>query len=238
MRKFIMAVFSMVLVGLSLAFIAPAANAGTDKIGICHATGNGKYVYIEISKDGTASGHAGEEHQDGEDIIPAYSWVEDQVRYYFDGQNLDKIDILTNGCKSPVATVTASPVPPTYVPATCARPELPYGEVIVPADKGEGVASATEPTLNAEKTVWSVSYALVSPTEDKTYTWPVGSDGSFTFNVVPISADPFWVVDSKTGTGECTLPETGAADYLVPIGGAAILLALGAVLMRANKRTV
>jgi LPXTG-motif cell wall-anchored protein len=245
MRKFIMAIFSMVLVALSFAFVAPAANASTDKIGICHATGSGKYVSNEISKDGTASGHAGVEHQNGGDIIPAYSWVEDKVRYYFDGQNLDKAALLDNGCKAPADTVTASPIAPIYIPATCARQDLPYGEVIVPADKGEGVSSASTPELNAvsipersnsTNTIWYVSYTLTEPTEDKIYAWPSGTNGRYTFKVVPITEDPLWETDSRTGKGSCVLPDTGANDYLLPLGGAAALLILGGAAILFNRR--
>jgi LPXTG-motif cell wall-anchored protein len=236
MRKIIMAVFSMALVALSFVLVAPAANASSDKIGICHATGSGKFVSQEISKDGTANGHAGDSHQDGRDIIPAYSWVENKVRYYFDGQNLDKADLLLNGCISPVETVSANPLPPTYVPATCARPNLPYGEVIVPVDKGEGVAGSSDPSLNADNTVWSVSYALTQPTDEKVYTWPAGFDGSFSFKVVPITEDPFWETDSRTGEASCKLPDTGAQDYILPVGGAAILLALGSAALIMNRR--
>lgn len=228
MRKVITAVFAMALITLSFIFIAPAANAGTDKIGICHATGSGKYVSQEVAKDGSANGHSGSSHQNGSDIIPAYSWVENKIRYYFDGQNLDKAALLQTDCKAPADTVVANPLPPIYVPANCMNPELPYGEVVVTDALGEGVASATTPKLNADNTVWSVSYALNEPTEDKVYTWPAGVDGNYTFKVVPITEDPFWETDSKTGKGSCVLPETGAPDYLLPVGGAIALFALGA----------
>jgi LPXTG-motif cell wall-anchored protein len=236
MRKFFGVFVALTFMALSFVFIAPAANASTDRIGICHATGTDKYVLQEISKDGTANGHAGEKHQDGRDIIPAFSWVDNKVRYYFEGQNLDKIDILNNGCVSPVETVVASPIPPKYVPASCARPNLPYGEVVVPADKGTGVAGASDPRLNADNTVWSVSYAPTQPSETKTTVWPEGFDGSYHFNVVPLTADPNYVVDSKTGVGQCELPETGAKDYILPVGGALVLLTAGGVAMVISRR--
>lgn len=236
MRKFIMAIFSMVLVALSFAFITPAANAGTDKVTICHATGSGEYVPLEVAKNGTVSGHARSSHQGGQDIIPAFSWVDDKVRYYYDGMNLDKIALLDNDCKVPSETVNSNPLPPTYIPASCLRKDLPYGEVVIPADKGEGVGGSSVPALNADSTIWSASYTLTPPTEDVVYSWPAGFDGSFTFKVVPITEDPLWVVDSRTGEGSCVLPDTGANDYLLPLGGAALLLVLGGAAVLANRR--
>ena len=237
MRKFLVAIFAMVLVALSFVVIAPAANAGTDKIGICHATGNGKYVPIEVAKSAALEGHNAASHQ-MVDIIPAFSFINEKIRYYFEGQNLDKAAYLNNGCVSPVETVTASPIAPVYVPASCARPNLPYGEVVVPADRGTGVSGVSDPRLNTDNTAWSVSYALATNTDTKSHVWPTGFDGSYNFTVVPLTDDPLFITDSKTGKGECTLPETGAGgDYMPYLGGAAILIALGVFMMaRTNKR--
>lgn len=228
------ALSAIALLAASSVLTAVPAQADTGKITICHATsaGNGKYVAIEISKDGTAHGHAGDAHQEGRDIIPAYSWVEDRVRHYFPGQNLDKVGLIATGCKAPADGVIAAPAPPVYVPASCAAPELPYGRVIVPADLGNGVASASVPGLNPDNTVWSVAYTLQADTEDHVYSWPAGQDGKYNFAVVPITADPFWVVDSKTGVGSCELPDTGAGNYVLPVLLGAGALAAGALMLR------
>ncbi|QED11572.1 membrane protein [Arthrobacter phage Qui] len=236
MRKFIMSIVTLALISLSFVLVTPAANAGSNTIGICHATGNGKYIYTEAAKNGTVAGHAGLSHQNGGDIIPAFTWIEDKIRYYFDGQNLDKASLLQNGCKAPADNVIASPIVPVYVPASCTRPELPYGEVVIPEDKGAGVASATTPALNTNNTVWTTSYTLVEPTEDEVYSWPANFNSTFKFNVVPLTEDPLWVVDSKTGEGNCVLPEMGAKDYALPIGGALVLMTLGAIALRANRK--
>lgn len=233
MMKKTVALTAITLLAASPFLVATPAQADSGKVNICHATGkDGKYVPIEISKDGTANGHAGDPHQDGRDIIPAYSWVEDQVRHYFAGQNLDKTGLIATGCKAPADPVTAVPVPPVYVPATCAAPDLPYGRVIVPAALGNGVASASVPGLNPDNTVWSVAYTLKADTEDHDYSWPAGQDGKYNFTVVPITADPFWIVDSKTGVGSCELPDTGAGDFLLPgLLGVGVLTA-GALMIR------
>ncbi len=228
------ALTAIALLAAGTLLTAAPAQADSGKVDICHATSaaNGKYVKIEISKDGTANGHAGDSHQDGRDIIPAYSWVEDQVRHYFPGQNLDQVGLIAKGCKAPADGVIASPVPPTYVPASCAAPELPYGRVIVPAVLGNGVASATVPGLSPDNTAWSVAYSLQADTEDTDYSWPAGLDGKYNFTVVPITADPLWITDSKTGVGSCELPDTGAADFLLPGLLGAGALAAGAVMTR------
>lgn len=225
------------LAGATLATAAPAT-AGTDKVTICHATGkDGKYVEQTISKDGTANGHAGTSHQDGRDIIPAYSWIDNGTRYYFDGQNLEQgRHLLTNGCESPAAPFQAAPNAPTYVPATCAAPSLPYGRVVVPKDLGAGVASATEPTLNADKASWSLSYSLEDNTEDIIYTWLAGTTGAYNFQVVPLTADPNYVVDSRTGVGACELPETGAEGWMIAGGAGLAVLAAGGLMVAASRR--
>jgi hypothetical protein len=230
LRKITTAILAAAVLGGSAVALAPAAQAGTDKVTICHATSaaNGKYTINEVSKNATAGGHSGADHQNAGDIIPAYSWVEDGVRHYFDGQNLDLVGLIATGCKAPATPVTAAPTAPVYVPATCATPSLPYGRVIVPTDLGEGVASATEPALNPANTEWAVSYALKADTEDNTYAWPNGQDGTYKFTVVPLSADPMWVVDSKTGVGQCEMPETGGgiSNTALILGGGAIGLGL------------
>lgn len=236
MNKVSTLITAAALVAAPLAFAAPAT-AGADKVDICHATGNGKYVLQSPDKSGVVAGHAGASHQGGADIIPAFSWVDqDRVRQYFPGQNLDKLPLLANGCVTPAEELPAAPVPPVYVPGSCARPELPYGQVVVPADKGAGVAGASDPRLNADNTVWSVSYALAQSTDELVYSWPAGFDGSYTFDIVPLTADPNYVIDSKTGVGACELPETGAEDLLLPAGVAAALLAAGGAAMVAGKR--
>lgn len=217
--------------------LATPALASSDKVDICHATGSGKYVSQSVAKSATAGGHAG--HQDGADIIPAFSWVDKGVRYYFDGQNLDKASLLTTGCKVPATPVTAKPTPPTYVPATCSDPSNPYGRVIVPGqlNLGDGVDSAGRPGLNDAKTQWSVGYALKANTEDTTYSWPAGFNGTYTFTVVPITADPMYVVDSKTGVGACEMPDTGAGSWMLPAAAIGGGLMIAGFVMARRKRT-
>lgn len=225
-------------IGILAASITTAAPAVADsaKIGICHATGNGKYVPASVDKNATAGGHA--DHQDGADIIPAYSWVEGKTRYYFDGQNLDNAGLLGTGCKTPAAPLTANPAAPVYVPASCSSPDLPYGRVIVPGEigLGTGVGSASRAGLSADNTTWTVTYSVAADTEDAIYSWPAGFDGTYTFAAVPITADPLYVTDSKTGVGQCELSNTGAGAWMVPatLAGAGLI---GAGFLLTRRRT-
>lgn len=234
MKKIASTLAAAALLAASTVMVSSPAQASTGKVTICHATGSGKYVTQTVAKDGAAGGHAG--HQNGADIIPAFSWVEEGVRRYFDGQNLDKVALIENGCKEAPTSTAAQPNPPIYTPASCARPEFPYGQVTLPAELGNGVASATDPALNPDNTQWSTQYTLAADTEDTDWSWPTDQTGLFTFPVVPITADPLWVTDSKTGAGACEMPETGAEMWMIPAGAAGAALILGGGLM-ARRRT-
>ena len=209
---------------------AAPAHAGTGNVTICHSTGSGEWVEQTVAKDGTASGHAG--HQGSADIIPIYNWVEDGIRYYFDGQNLDETGryLLANGCELPAKPVT--PTAPTYRPAACPDTSNPYGKVVLPASLGEGVARAGEPVWKLDGPQWTVtvSYQLADGS-----TWADGETGTYTFNVVPITEDPLFVMDSRTGKAGCELVDTGAGDTIkvaAAVGIAAILFGGALILLR------
>lgn len=233
MKKTSSALLTAAIVAASIIGFSTPAQASTDKVDICHATGSGKYVSQSVAKDGTANGHA--EHQDGRDVIPAYSWIEDKVRHYFAGQNLQLVGLIAAGCKAPAVPGIVTVNAPVYVPASCSRPTLPYGQVVVPADKGAGIEANTEPALNDANTVWSTAYSLKPDTEDRTYAWPANQTGKFEFAVVPITADPMWVTDSKTGVGQCEMPETGAKDFILPGAVGLAALAAGALMIRRRR---
>lgn len=231
MKKFAALALTAAAVVAPIALAAPA-HAGTDKVTICHSTAAGKWVEQTVAKDGTANGHAG--HQDSADIIPAYSWIEDGVRYYFDGQNLDATGehLLANGCELPAAPdKPAVPNAPTYAPAACPDESSPNGRVTLPASLGDGIAAAGEPVWG-EGTV-TVAYQLADG-----FVWAEGQTGSFTFNTVPITQDPLWVTDSRTGEAGCELADTGADNLLTVAawgGVAALLLGAGLIVVRGRR---
>lgn len=222
------AALALTITAAALAAATPA-HAGADNVTICHATGAGKYVQLTVDKAGVVNGHAGPTHQAGADIIPAFNWIEDRTRHYFDGQNTDKLDLLAKGCKADAVPGTVTPAAPTYAPATCQNPDAPWGAVTIPEQLGDGIAATTPPVLNEQAGTWTVTYTLNADTEDTIYTWPKDQTGVYTFPAVHISADPLWVVDSKTGAGQCELSDTGAdgiSNTALMIGGGAIGLGL------------
>jgi hypothetical protein len=63
---------------------------GAELIWICHALGNGDFIFISVSKEGILNGHAGDQHQDGRDIIPAFD--------DFPGQNTTATELTEDDC--------------------------------------------------------------------------------------------------------------------------------------------
>jgi hypothetical protein len=108
-------------VGASLVVAAPnggsSGSAGLGQIGICHKTGNSQahaFIYITPDASGVFDGHGRLSHQDGDDIIPAFSFVNPQGETItFPGQNLSTnyggstgADLLANGCVAGGHTTT------------------------------------------------------------------------------------------------------------------------------------
>lgn len=81
-----------------------------EKYSICHATGNDnsdKYVLIEkISASGIYHGHMGENHQNGDDIIPPFTYRGAEYRQNWDSAGMAIYD---RGCKT-TPTVTPAAV--------------------------------------------------------------------------------------------------------------------------------
>lgn len=231
----------LAVIGLAFASVAPAQagnpHGDLDKVQFCHANNGSKaYSFVDTSidavvdvKTGNPKGHG----VDTGDIIPAFNWKYEGVRYYFDGLNLDKAGLINRDTKSCAAVGTVHPNAPTYLPASCTtNPKAPYGTVIVPVNLGDGIKSASEPKLNGDKSVWNVNYTLKDSDDEFTYSWPANVNGAYNFTVVPITADKYYVVDSKTGVGACELPDTGASQNLLTYGGiGAGILVLGALFM-------
>ena len=85
------------LLATPLVVVAPAVvsaqgneNPGK-KVTICHATGseNNPYVKESPNANGDVSGHAGQSHQGGRDIIPPFTYNEGDEEKSFPGQNWD-----------------------------------------------------------------------------------------------------------------------------------------------------
>jgi hypothetical protein len=95
---------------------------------ICHHTGDKARPFIVISPDasGVYDGHAGLHHQYGDDIIPAFSYVDAHGQTVsFPGQNLTTLydgvtgaTLLANGCVAPQGTTTTIITTTTTTPGT------------------------------------------------------------------------------------------------------------------------
>jgi hypothetical protein len=249
MNKVIAGVAAAGAMAISMGLSAVPAQAGSDdqKVQFCHSNEGSKgFSFVDTSisavvdvKTGVPKGHG----VDPKDIIPAFEWVNDGVRYYFDGRNLDKvgqIDIANKSCASDAPdSVAVVPNAPTYAPPVCPLPEgaNEYGQITLPENLGEGVekATVTEPTAASKQ--WTVTYTLKSDTADVDYEWANGQTGVYTLAAKHISEDDLWVVDSRSKEGRCELSNTGAAEDLLlwgTVGGVAVLG--GAVAMVATRR--
>jgi hypothetical protein len=113
-------------VGTSFVVAAPNGSPGLGQIGICHHTGNSQaheFIYITPDASGVFDGHGQVSHQYGDDIIPAFSFVNPAGETVsFPGQNLSTVydgftgaELLANGCEpgSHTTTTTTTTVPTT-----------------------------------------------------------------------------------------------------------------------------
>ncbi len=123
---------SVPLPGLLLSLLA-----GEDgRSWVCHATGS-HYNQQEVSTSslGEGSGHNDDGHQDGRDIVPPGPWDPDGRNW-----NPDNEGIWLNGCGG----VTAVPVNPTVVQATCSGGVV-TTPTVVPSTRPLGVRYTQSP---------------------------------------------------------------------------------------------
>jgi hypothetical protein len=235
MKKVFASTISLALMAFGAVFFASPAQAGNEDVTFCHNTAEGKYEILTLPPAGVLNGHVGASHQGGLDVIPAFEYRDGNVIKYFDGQNLDKSYLLTQGCKENATPVSVTPNAPTYEPPTCQNPNAPWGQVNIPGDLGNGVASTTPAVQtispDGKTAVWKVTYTLEGDTEEHVYTWADGNPERttlFSFDAVHISTDPLWVIDSKTGKGRCELSNTGASinEIALIAGGGAVGLGM------------
>lgn len=229
--------------GLLILSLAGPASANTGNIGYCQATASktNPYTFITPSIDSLLDndGNLKQGGINANDIVPAFSYINKaSVRKYFDGQNTTKETLTAADCPGGPELVTAEPNDPTYVPPTCATPSLPYGKVNVPTDLGVGVASASVPVLNEANKQFSLFYTLAADTKTEYFQWAdvSGETKNYTLNAKHISEvnDPLYIVDEKTGIGQCELSNTGFMGLdtkLTIIGG---LIGLGILVIIGN----
>lgn len=239
---------AMAIIALSFISTAPA-NANTGSIGYCQATSSDRnpYHFITASIDSLLDkdGNFKQGGVNANDIVPKFSYINKEgTRRYFDGQKTTKETLTAADCPGGPKLVLAAPNDPTYVPASCANPAFPYGKVNVPSDLGTGVGSASVPELSADNSQFSLFYTLKDDTKDAYYQWKdvAGETKPYFFATTHISSDPLWIVDEKTGVGQCELSNTGGGitELAVMIGGGALglgMVFLGTVALL-NRRQV
>jgi hypothetical protein len=254
MKKLSASILSLALLFFGALFFASPAQAGDPdpKIDICHANNGSKgFVPLNVNissivnlKTGDPEGHG----LDTTDVIPAFDWVHEKVRYYFPGSNLvSKGYILSTGCKEDAVPRTVTANAPIYTPPSCVLTDWknnPYGTVELPENLGDRVQGVSfGPSLNTDNpdaAFFYTEYALKAADEDFTYSWAEGQTGKFTQQATHISSDPLWVVDSKTGIGGCETANTGAGPGTTMLmyagGGIAVLGLLFFLLPKLTRR--
>lgn len=105
-----------------------------NQVGICHHRMDQKdpYIFITVNANGSVSGHAGQSHQDGLDIIPSFQYNDNGVTKTFEGQNLNVVlpgtggevgsVFLANGCVITVVTTPPVTTPPVTTPPVTTPP--------------------------------------------------------------------------------------------------------------------
>lgn len=240
MKKLTTGIVSTTLAALSFGVLAVTtaapASANTGNIGYCQATASERnpFNYITASIDSLLDSN-GELKQGGinaNDIVPAFSYItKDNVRKYFNGNPVGQATVTAADCPGGPELVLAEPSDPAYIPPSCLNPEYPWGRVSVPDDLGLGVALASEPVLNETAKTFSLFYTLKPDTKTEYFQWPdtSGETKNYILNATHISSDPLWVVDEKTGVGQCELSATGAGDqiqwWMIPAAAGMFLLA-------------
>lgn len=106
------------LIVLALPFLVAQGNSedARQRHSICHATGSesNPYVLITPSEAGVFNGHLGDDHQDGEDIIPPFEYQgEEYSQNWPEGQT-----IFENDCEVPEEAPPATAPPTTTSSST------------------------------------------------------------------------------------------------------------------------
>lgn len=104
----------LVALGAALLVFATPATATADKVAICHATGSesNPFVLIEPSAAGVYNGHLGADHQNGEDIIPPFTYQDHVYSQNWDSEGQAIFDndceVADPGCEQDCSTTTTT----------------------------------------------------------------------------------------------------------------------------------
>ena len=229
MKKAFAVAIALMITGLSMmASPAVASKGKADNVTICHAN-NGVKGWVEITVDPDSiikkSGH---DSHDG-DIIPAFSYEIKGVVGFYPGKNLDKADILANGCKvivvPPTPTPSQSPTAsPTHEPSNTPSPT-------------HSPSPTHEPTSTVTPTPTNTPTVFPTPTVTVTPKAPVPSETtsltpSPTKNVTLIP--PVESERPQTHKTNAVLPNTGGPWVVIGILGV-LLFVVGVAIILYNR---
>ena len=199
----------------------------TGHITICHHTGDKARPFIVISPDasGVYDGHAGLSHQYGDDIIPAFSYVNAHGETIsFPGQNLSTLYggvtgavLLANGCVARAVTSTTVPgatttSTATTVPSTTAT--VPLTTTTVPRTTTT-VVGGTTTTLVTSTT--SQAPTTTAPAGGVAGTTVAGTTVAGTTSAITTTAGVAGTTSATTTTTTTTTATTTTAATTAPL---------------------
>ena len=168
-------------VGTSLVVAAPNGSPSVGQIGICHHTGNSQaheFIFITPDASGVFDGHGQVSHQFGDDIIPAFSFVNPAGETInFPGQNLSTVydgftgaELLANGCEpgshTTTTTTTVHTTTTTTTEHTTTTTTTGHTTTTVPTTTDHTTTTTTVPTTTDHETTTDHTTTTVPTTTD------------------------------------------------------------------------
>jgi hypothetical protein len=173
-----------VMAAVALLVVTPALAGATEndneedgnsnehnKVTLCHATGSETHMFEKITVDanGAVSGHAGNDHQNGEDIIPPFTYNDNGDEKSFPGQNWNAAGQATfnNNCVVPTGGQGGETPPPATTPTQQSQSQSQTQTFTTLAVGGSGGASAPQVVIpqgavNAGMGGGAVQYSVAS----------------------------------------------------------------------------
>lgn len=106
--RIVASIFTVLLFS-GLLVSSAGAQGNEDNVALCHATGSesNPYELITIDAAGAFNGHLGDDHQNGEDIIPPFEYQGEEYSQNYDAEGQA---ILENDCEVPDTDTDGEPV--------------------------------------------------------------------------------------------------------------------------------
>ena len=209
---------------LSAASATPSPN-----ITICHATGSQSNPYTSNTVDASSIDEENNQYLDGhgdhsDDIIPAFSYVNaDGQTLSFPGRNLDKLDILQNGCNPVTPTATATATQTATATATATATETATATATATATETATATATTTALATVGVPGPTTTVGVPGPTTTVTATAlaplpavvPTATPTATEAAIVPLPATQ----PQETATGTGVAPLEANLPAAVPAGG-------------------